>query len=522
MNTIPTFLNTINRLLVFMLLCIAFNGAKAQDTLNLNELISSSKGKFVKVKYKSELTGSKQIIQLKTGRWYYYGQEGNTLKTVDYQADKKDRASYIDGNVVYYDLDGTEFLVLKYSRNYSTSSKAFNTGVIIEGIRMIQITKQLGAFTISEFIIKNGIPTSKNALKNSDPYNLEKYALFEKDRADSNLLIPPSFHVLHSLNHITNPSLENHPGIKYSFNGISNKIPGWSEGSPSPDFHLILDAATGDACLGFRPFSYINDIEYVTNNLFQPLKKDSLYCFSMRVKLAPYCGYATNQLGVYFNKNQGIYTKERKLVNPNLIFDKSLLMYKTTWMNLQCVYQAKGGEEFASIGSFKPLEDVLLKPVKGIKDEAYYFLDDVTLVPINAPEECPCTVPKDEKQQIGEISEFIAGQRFVLNGVFFENDQAILLPESVDTLNKLVRILRDNPRMIIEISGHTSLVGGYQHNMDLSHRRAEAVKLFLVDAGINAVRLQTKGFGPTFPIASNETTEGQSLNRRVEIKIIKL
>ncbi len=109
-----------------------------------------------------------------------------------------------------------------------------------------------------------------------------------------------------------------------------------------------------------------------------------------------------------------------------------------------------------------------------------------------------------------------------LHNIFFQTNSYHLKPESYIELKKVVRFLRNNPKISIEISGHTDSIGTYQYNMELSEKRAQAVADFLVKQGINPSRLQVKGYGYTRPEATNKTEKGRRLNRRVEIKIIKI
>ena len=81
-------------------------------------------------------------------------------------------------------------------------------------------------------------------------------------------------------------------------------------------------------------------------------------------------------------------------------------------------------------------------------------------------------------------------------------------------------MLKEFPDVRVEISGHTDTDGDRDHNLDLSARRAEAVKRYLVDAGIDGARLQTRGAGPDEPIADNATKAGKAQNRRIEFKLI--
>jgi outer membrane protein OmpA-like peptidoglycan-associated protein/tetratricopeptide (TPR) repeat protein len=112
------------------------------------------------------------------------------------------------------------------------------------------------------------------------------------------------------------------------------------------------------------------------------------------------------------------------------------------------------------------------------------------------------------------------GNKVILNNIFFDTNKFDLKPESVAELQKLVDFLNVNPTLKIEISGHTDNVGNDELNQTLSENRAKAVYQYLVQNGINASRLQYKGYGKTQPIATNDTDEGRSKNRRTEFKII--
>jgi outer membrane protein OmpA-like peptidoglycan-associated protein/Tol biopolymer transport system component len=122
---------------------------------------------------------------------------------------------------------------------------------------------------------------------------------------------------------------------------------------------------------------------------------------------------------------------------------------------------------------------------------------------------------KDVKLQPIEI-----GNKSVLKNIFFETDSYVLKPESKAELNKLIRFLKMNPKVKIEISGHTDNRGSREHNMKLSMNRAKAVYDYLIAHGIDKNRLSYKGYGFDKPIATNDTPEGRALNRRTEFKIV--
>jgi outer membrane protein OmpA-like peptidoglycan-associated protein len=114
------------------------------------------------------------------------------------------------------------------------------------------------------------------------------------------------------------------------------------------------------------------------------------------------------------------------------------------------------------------------------------------------------------------------GEKVRLNNIFFETGKWDLLPESFSELDKLVRMLADNPSMEIEINGHTDNVGNDESNLVLSQKRAAAVVTYLLEKGIASTRLDSAGFGETQPVAPNDTDEGRALNRRVEFMIVKM
>lgn len=113
------------------------------------------------------------------------------------------------------------------------------------------------------------------------------------------------------------------------------------------------------------------------------------------------------------------------------------------------------------------------------------------------------------------------GETFRLNNLFFDTAKYDLLPTSNGELNRLVDFLKINPKIKIEISGHTDNVGTDESNLTLSDNRAQAVVKYLVTKGIDSNRLSYKGYGETKPEATNETEEGKQYNRRVSFTILE-
>ena len=108
-----------------------------------------------------------------------------------------------------------------------------------------------------------------------------------------------------------------------------------------------------------------------------------------------------------------------------------------------------------------------------------------------------------------------------LNNVFFEFNTATLIPESKAEMDRVVKTLRENPGLSIEIQGHTDSTGGDSYNDKLARERIATIMRYLTTRGISAFRLTTAGFGEKAPIADNSTEEGRERNRRVEFRIVE-
>jgi OmpA-OmpF porin, OOP family len=108
--------------------------------------------------------------------------------------------------------------------------------------------------------------------------------------------------------------------------------------------------------------------------------------------------------------------------------------------------------------------------------------------------------------------------RVATQGILFAVNSATIQPESTPTLVEIGTMLKDHPELRLRIEGHTDSTGDDAANLDLSRRRAEAVRDFLVARyGIDGGRLETEGMGETNPVADNATPEGRQNNRRVEL-----
>jgi outer membrane protein OmpA-like peptidoglycan-associated protein len=147
-----------------------------------------------------------------------------------------------------------------------------------------------------------------------------------------------------------------------------------------------------------------------------------------------------------------------------------------------------------------------------VKMDGYLFHSENFDIPVVATYQ---EVTKDV-----ELEKIAVGSTIVLRNVFFDYNKYSLKPESYTELDRLVKIMQDNPSIRIELSGHTDSRGSDEGNQKLSENRAKSCVDYLISKGIAADRLEYKGYGETKPIDTNDTEEGMANNRRTEFKIL--
>ena len=135
-------------------------------------------------------------------------------------------------------------------------------------------------------------------------------------------------------------------------------------------------------------------------------------------------------------------------------------------------------------------------------------------------DQCPTIAGIKENLGCPEIKREIRNLlKKAMSGIQFENGKATIKSNSYQILNDIAKIFIENPTYMVEVQGHTDNVGKYDYNMDLSERRAQAVRTYLINQGVPAERLSAHGYGPDRPIDDNKTKAGRAKNRRVEFNI---
>lgn len=160
---------------------------------------------------------------------------------------------------------------------------------------------------------------------------------------------------------------------------------------------------------------------------------------------------------------------------------------------------------------------------QGCKPKQVVLQPAAEVVEREVPEERVVAEPKKEVPKEAPTKPEpapVAPPNYHFKNIQFEYDSSVLKTASYATLDQIAREMQKDPNATFIIDGHASIEGTAEYNMELSIDRANAVKLYLVNAGIDGNNLTVKGFGATKPVASNDTETGRATNRRVEIKHI--
>jgi OOP family OmpA-OmpF porin len=105
---------------------------------------------------------------------------------------------------------------------------------------------------------------------------------------------------------------------------------------------------------------------------------------------------------------------------------------------------------------------------------------------------------------------------FQIENLYFESGSDVIKSEAYENLDKLANILKMNPDVKIAVHGHTDITGDHDKNVELSQKRAAAVKKYLADKGVNSSNIKDEGHGPDIPLMKGDTPEAYAYNRRVE------
>jgi outer membrane protein OmpA-like peptidoglycan-associated protein len=267
--------------------------------------------------------------------------------------------------------------------------------------------------------------------------------------------------------------------------------------------------------------------EYIGIKLTEPLQQNKTYCASVKIRLGLSCIATCNGFGMLFTDRQIISSGTVNFPLAPQIGLLKPLMDKNQWVVLADTLRAKGGEQYLTLGNFLGDQQITYHEfdenyieTQHISQYAYLYIDDVVVEPFQKDTNNLAAIAAPKLPE-GFDGQLPVGVILTLDHVLFETDSSAILPQSFNQLDHLVAAMRKSPAVKIAINGDTDNTGTEDYNNRLSTKRAEAVRNYLLSKGISRFRISAKGYGSAQPVADNLTDEGRTLNRRVEIEVLK-
>ncbi len=307
-------------------------------------------------------------------------------------------------------------------------------------------------------------------------------------------------------------------------------------------------AKEGSNYVGIVAYSYNDKVprSYAMVKLDTPLKKGVRYCVTFNVSLAEASKYACNQLGANFSNKPFATETKTSIIDAAHVQhrDNKIINATYNWEKICGVYEAKGGEKYLTIGNFIKNENVKTETNKKPKEmkveqalSAYYFLDDVSVVMMDASAECSCAgdEPKNEysttvfQKSVIVNSKMTPAQVVNAQQTFFAFGKANFSPEGKAMLDVIVAKLSENPTMKLEVIGHSDAMEdsvGVEKTLysGMAEKRVDAVIAYLKGKGIDPNRLISVVENSAIPNDEISEADDQDLqmakNRRVTFRAL--
>lgn len=450
------------------------------------------------------------------GKWMSYHPNGNLKAIRYYTSNVKDCATEVlkEGSWTYYNTEGICYLTQEYRHD---------------------------TLTYSEFEVYEGDSLIGKVIKSDFK---EDSVLVKKYEKSESLIANPSFD-----QYYFKPIWLVNDGQDQ----IESLIPGWySPDKATPDyynrhravegvprhFEVAESKAENNGYVGLMlqlkaEYANIHGIsdysESLQTRLLAPLIKDSTYCFKIKIRLSANAGFSVNKFGVLFSKEPIRFDLKELPENPSISFTTALDNTED-WITLCSSFVARGGESHMSLGRFSSPSDLTVsrhqfasKSQLNVNESAYYLVDDVELYGVSDNSACGCMptralvdnpVPTDPFAK-----EIAAGDTIILQQIQFQFDNYKLQSTAFPELENVLLFLNTVPDTQLVIMGHTDSEGSEAYNLRLSEQRAKEVAKWLIDEGIAAERITTRGLGNQYPLLNDES--GAIQNRRVEITFVK-
>lgn len=299
---------------------------------------------------------------------------------------------------------------------------------------------------------------------------------------------------------------------------------------------------SGSRFAGIRAFSYRGEEprSYISARLPEELGEGVLYCVKFHIRLSPLSKFAINKVGAYLSQKDISTTEEKSLIYDAQVMHPKKKIHKNTrlWKPVCSAYQAKGGEEYITIGTFNENSDIenekMRKPRRYDKSQtydAYYFVDDVSIKPIDNRRECQCT----EKEEKDDGPKFVfsaqenvpddptPAQKIEGRPVYFAYFNDEIESSFKERLDKVAEVLKENSDLEVKVIGHADQKEAKKIEKDMkkdvSLDRAKSVVKYLEEQGVDKERLNIEAVQDSDLKAKGNSQYLRSKNRRVTFEV---
>lgn len=356
-------------------------------------------------------------------------------------------------------------------------------------------------FIFTVFFLSSSFSHGQNLIKN--PQFDEYYNYYDKN---GNLVYyPKHWHYV--------DSFLNHP-IYYSTDRYLNK-------AIKQNLHPDSASINRGEIANYISLTIIPDVQRAYTVLEQPLEAGKNYRFNIDIKAFRKSNFFADLLvgfkDTVDNRMDSCLYQLRLVIPDSLCFENLYFQ----WLTLTTNFEATGKEKVVVISSGSPLDykkmidsniDKFMIISMGGPRRLRYVIDNLSLTKIEN---------ETEKLYTAKYDSLKAGEKIILNNIYFDFNRSELRNDSFDELDKLKKYLELHKNTVVQISGHTDNFGTAEYNDKLSLDRAKAVVDYLINKGISQERLIYKGFGEGFPISDNDTSDGRQKNRRIEVLVTR-
>jgi outer membrane protein OmpA-like peptidoglycan-associated protein len=305
---------------------------------------------------------------------------------------------------------------------------------------------------------------------------------------------------------------------------------------------------------GILAYSYNNKEPrtYLQTQLIGPLEKDVEYCVKYHVSLSDLSKYGVNNLGMYISKDpieieskeDIIFEKEKELAKIMIPLNNEVKVARYGFEPICGIFKASGKERFIIIGNFSNNKDTKHEKLKKKSDfrgsqtpNAYYYVDQVEVFILENPEDCNCNNVQETNtgasvvyhKQFTSEDAFTIEQQVKFSTIYFDNLSSEIDPIMITDLNNLVKVLKENANIKVEINAHSDKneVATASREPDnekwqkLDEKRGEIIKAYLVEKGIDESRFTIQNHSSLRAASEGAAEIDKAKNRRVEFKVIE-